>query len=383
MDFSSPIAEAYVSDLIRDETDFKAKSLSVLGLLNGETQKKRVVKNILFILKSLISSLIFFVQIYLNPEKFKNKRFVFTAINFCKNVDGKLVDRVIKPLNLKDIVYINSSKQYYIDRIDGLPVVNTGGLIKIFGLFSKSSKSYLRMVWASKIVNDIFLRKLSGNEIYILWFYDMNSLGIVFSRYRDRIKLIEVQHGSIINYPPYQKPSPIRIADKYYVKNQKTINYLKSHLNRDFSCEYGMIPYPKVERENKPGINILYASTIEFHGFHPVMKKYLNECEIGEIELTVRLHPREVGKEDLFLGKISNTNLTFDFDRSENWLEYHKVSNLIVVSPWSSMIEDAYDNGFKVIIIDPVGKERYAHLLDDVKCFYSEDLHSFLATRKI
>jgi hypothetical protein len=45
-----------------------------------------------------------------------------------------------------------------------------------------------------------------------------------------------------------------------------------------------------------------------------------------------------------------------------------------VIYPWSYTLEDAYDNGFTAITIDPVGKERYSHLIDGERFYYSDDL---------
>lgn len=380
MEIINSIEVKYVAELIKEEEEFKAKSL--FGFTRPQTSKhdRQIIKAIRFLLMSFYSTAKFLFDININPGKYKNKRFVFTAVNFCKNVDGKLVDRVLKPLKLDNLIYINPSKQNYIDQIDGHQVINTGGLIKLLAWLSKTPIPYLRIIESSQQVNDLFIKKIAGNEIYLLWFYEMNSLGIIFSKYRSRVKLIEVQHGSMINYPPYQKPAPIRIADMFYVKNQKTIEYLTTHLNRNFPSEYKLIPYPKVDRQPKPGIHLLYASTIEFQGFHPVMKKFILDAKDQELELIVRLHPREAGRENLFLRELEDVKFKVDFDRSENWLENHKVSNLIVISPWSSMIEDAVDNGFRTIIIDPVGKERYAHLLDDEKSIYSNDVLASLKT---
>ena len=40
----------------------------------------------------------------------------------------------------------------------------------------------------------------------------------------------------------------------------------------------------------------------------------------------------------------------------------------------SSTLEDAYDNGFVAITIDPVGRKRFQHLIDESRFFFSDDL---------
>ena len=54
------------------------------------------------------------------------------------------------------------------------------------------------------------------------------------------------------------------------------------------------------------------------------------------------------------------------------------IQNLIVVSPWSSMIEEAIDNGYKAIIIDEMEKKRFSNYIDNVQCFYTNDINEIL-----
>ena len=95
---------------------------------------------------------------------------------------------------------------------------------------------------------------------------------------------------------------------------------------------------------------------------------------IKDLHVVVRLHPREREKEQIFAEELSQYEVQYDFDHSKNWLEGNKINNLIVISPWSSTLEDAYDNGFTSVTIDQVGKERYKHLLDGIRFFYSDNL---------
>ena len=108
------------------------------------------------------------------------------------------------------------------------------------------------------------------------------------------------------------------------------------------------------------------------------MKDFLKLSDSLDIYLKIRLHPREKDKRVLFKDQMKGYNIKYDFDDSENWLVSNDISNLIVVSPWSSTIEDAYDNGFQTIIIDKVGKKRYSHLIDNKICFFSQDLFNLL-----
>lgn len=368
--------ETYIKALIEDELNFKNSGWSTETRPDTEIQPIffRFIRFFNLLLFSIFDFARLYMRVRFNKNSLKNKRFVYTARNFCNLVDGKLVDRVVKPLFTDNIIFINPSKEILLDEINGQKVYNLGILVKLLSFFYRAPVQFMNIFKAYCWVNDAIIRNLAHQEIYILWFYNLNSLSVIFSRFRENITLIEVQHGSMVNYPPYAKPAPVKIADIFYVKNQPTIEYLKTHLCLNHPAEYRLIPYPKGNRKFVPGIHILYASTVEFNGLHPIMQKFLDNFHSADLHLIIRLHPRERDKESLFVEQMMPYKVDYRFDHSENWLEDAKIANLVVISPWSSTIEDAYDNGFQTIIIDPVGRERYQHLIDALHCFYSNDL---------
>ena len=378
--------ERYINQLIEDETNFKNQSIIEKSNPKRSTisySLKKFINFITLVIVSIFDFSILLIKTCFLKNSIKNKKIVFTAKNFCNLKNGKLVDRVVKPLFSEDIIFINSSKEYLLGSINNQKVYNIGGITKVLFYFLRGSDINLKYFRAYSIVNNCILRNLEDQYLYILWFYNLSSLSIIFSKYRKNFILCEVQHGSIINYPPYSKPSPVKIADIFYVKNEKTINYLRKFLNKDFECEYRLIPYPKIERMNIPGIHILYASTVEFNGIHPVFQNFLARIKNKDINIIMRLHPREKDKKNFFLEQINKFHIKYTFDDSENWLVGNPIKNLIVISPWSSSIEDSYDNGFITIIIDPVGKERYKHLIDNKRCFYSDNIFKTLVENEL
>jgi hypothetical protein len=267
----------------------------------------------------------------------------------------------------------------YLNRVGSKKVYNIGLLIKVVSVFwFREGDLIIRNYKAYKAVNSLLLFfRSSIDKIYFYCHYDLNAFSLVFSKYRSECKLVEIQHGSMINYPIYSIPSPVKVADIFYVKNLATIDYLKSHINRNFVCEYRLLNYPEKTRVNKPGLSILYASSLELGGFHPVFKEFIKStipANFGGINLSIRLHPREKGKEHLFIEELKGSNVNYWFDDSDNWLNSNAIKELIVVSPWSSIIEEAVDNNYKAKIIDVTGHERYEQLVDDVGCFYSKNL---------
>ena len=372
--------EKFIDNLRLDEEEFKqGLNKATNASLHNKRRFRVSFEHAIFILKSLIDLIT--LRVALIQNKTKAKRIVYTAYNFCNIIDGNYEDRIVKPLFSDNIIFINTSKERFLKSINNQKVYNIGGLVKIMSLAYHGTRQ-MRLFKAYQALNNSLIRGLhNGREVFLLWYYDLNSLSIIFSKFRGRIKLVEVQHGSIINYPPYIKPAPIKLIDVFYVKNQPTIDYLKEHLCKGFDCEYYLIPYPKGNRKEVPGIHLLYASTVDFKGVHPVFLSFLKNTKIRDLHLQVRLHPRERTPEieALFTNQIASCGVHFTFDKTKSWISENQIENLIVISPWSSSIEDSYDNGYKTIIIDPAGKQRFAHLLDDTKCFYSQDLEETIS----
>ncbi len=373
--------QKYLETLMLEEEEFKNKNNAVSS--NRVASRKSGftdgVRQISFFVKSFFDYLSLMLLVIVIKNKTRNKRFIFTAKNFSVTVNGELEDRIVKPLFNGNVIFINHSKVYWLKTLNGQKVYNIGGVVWFCSkLFFLGHSLLMKLFFAHRLVNDSFIKFIKGKEIYTLCYYDLNGLSLVFSKHRDSFKLIEIQHGSIVNYPPYVKPSPVKTADVFYVKNKPTVEYLKTHLCQNFPAEYQLIPYPKGNREFVPGVHILYASTVEFNGLHPVFENFLAHHDIKNLHVIVRLHPRERDKEDLFASQLNKYNVQYEFDRSKNWLAGNHIENLIVVSPWSSSIEDSYDNGFITITIDPVGQERFHHLIDGERCFYSDNLVSLI-----
>jgi hypothetical protein len=373
--------EAYLTRLRDDELAFKeqqGKLATPLEHRAGHTLGGFCSRTVFFF-RSILDCLILVFVLRWYGVIGTEKRLIYTTRNFCTERDGRLHDRIVTFLPTSTLIFINSSKQYALSSINGKRVFNVGGLVKLLSrLFYRKNSEIMSTFKAHRLVNDLILSGCQGKEVYTLCYYDLNGLSLAFSSHRQHIQLIEVQHGSIINYPPYVEPSPVKIADVFYVKNEATIRYLQSHLCRNYPSEYRVFPYPKKARHVVPGLHILYASSIEFNGLHPVFAKFISAYHGQDLTLTLRLHPRERDKEDVFTSQLSNCAMPFKFDRSQNWLEANEVENLIVISPWSSTLEDAYDNGFVAITIDPVGRKRFHHLIDGSRFLYSDDLAATL-----
>lgn len=339
------------------------------------------LKTLIFILKSMVDFMVLKIRLYL--PKYRNKKIIYTSSRFTTITNGVVEDRIVKPLFTDNLLFINASKEIWMNQINHQKVYNIGGFVKFLAFFKNESSQLMKNFYAYQKVNKWLLSTFQFKEVYFLVHYDLNNLAIIFSDYRHKLKLIEIQHGGIINYFPYKNQAPIKMIDVFYVKNQSTINYLKNHLSKGYVCDYKLIPYPISTKKIVQGNHILYASTVEFNGLHPVFLNFLKTHDIKNLHVYVRLHPREKDKKDFFKKQIEHLNVKIVFDESNNWLEAYPIKNLVVVSPWSSVIEDAADNGFKTLILEPFGKERFDYLIDEHQVFFTPTLELFKEKLKI
>lgn len=324
---------------------------------------------------------ILFLTIKFLTNRTKKYNIIYTGVGLCHEQNGKYTDRILKPILLKNVIYINKDKDVIIEEINGIKTYNIGGVVKLIYLFRKLlGLKTLAMYKSYKIVNMFILGKANNPDVYSFLFYNLNGLSLMFLKHRHTFTLIEVQHGTIINFPPYSRPSDFKCADVFYVKNQATIDFLKKKINKNFpDVEYKQLPYPALNTTYTYGVFILYASSIEFNGIHPLFMEYLDQLKESEnVTVFIRLHPREKHKLDIFQNQIEHVKAKVHFDNSENWLEANKITNLIVVSPWSSVIEDAADNNYKTIIIDKLGNCRFKGIVDNSKVFFVDNLTTFL-----
>lgn len=359
---------AYIQKLEREEMAFKGRPVGV-----GAEAPKRgdgFLKKVFQIVKLISVSLFDIFLLIWRKNSWKGHTLVFTAPNFCVRHEGEWRDRLAAQILNRPVIYLNQSKQFLLDKIAGQKVYNTGGAVL---LLSKLRRFHpdprINLFYSYRSINDLFLKR-SQVEAVTLCFYDLNGLSLAFSRRRSDFALTEIQHGSVLNYPPYAIPAPVAVADTFYVRNARTADYLKQHLCRNFDAVFHLIPYPEYRRKKAPGLHLFYASTIEFNGFHPLFRTLVSRARPGDFELTVRLHPRERGREELF--RQANPSIPILFDHSENWLERDLPANTVVISPWSSCIEEACDNGFQSIVLDPVGEKRYRELILAGKCSFAQ-----------
>jgi hypothetical protein len=139
--------EEYLIELQRDEFDFKNQNNAVAT--NEPADQKmdflRPVKVVWFILRSLLDFVSLLLKLRLMSSFSEGKRFVFTARNLCTELDGKLEDRIVKPLFQDNIVFVSHSKEDYLKQINGFKVYNVGGVVKLLSLLPNRGRSRLML----------------------------------------------------------------------------------------------------------------------------------------------------------------------------------------------------------------------------------------------
>lgn len=334
-------------------------------------KRRSVIKLFFFILASICDYLRLIFRISYQNNKSSPINIIYISPNLCTKIEDEYEVNIIKPIGFTNNLYINHSKEKYISNINSIKVYNIGFLVHILNFITKKKHSKIKYFYFYKLINDSLLKRITNCNVITLCHYDMNGLSLAFSKYRKNYTYTEIQHGGMINFFPYIDAVDFKIIDVFYVRNSQTISYLKTHLASKFEADYHIIPYPNKVLKHKEGIHILYASSIETNGFHPVFIDFLKSNKLKDLNIIIRLHPREQVKMDLFDSQIKKYNVDYTFDLSTNWIEENSVLNLFVISPWSSVIEEAIDNGFKAIIIDKIGRERFKDYIDKEYCIYT------------
>src|SRR5690554_4174680 len=216
----------YYIDVLRRISKFEKRESSPIILLS-----KKARKSIFYI---FFLSFLDFLELTLKLIiiRFNKKPYslIYTHANLCAFENNQFKERLVENLKIENRIYINQGKEKIIKSIDGYKTYNIGGVVNLVSRLFLNKNNKINSLTAYYIVNNYILFFYSKKNIYLLCHYDQNGLSIVFSKYRKKIKLIEVQHGGMINYPPYMNPSLIKIADIFYIRNNETIDYLKKHL---------------------------------------------------------------------------------------------------------------------------------------------------------
>lgn len=278
----------------------------------------------------------------------------------------------IRPKN--NYIYFSYDKYIYLKNIEGIKVYNIGIVVKLISKLKVHKKLSLQNdfnIWYP--IQNFICKRLNKNTVYIPVYSNGVGLSLVFNKYGENFKLVEVQHGSVLNYPPYSFVSNLPLVNVFYYRTEKDKCFLEDNLFSKQTVEFLKIPQEEITFLSKTNrIEILYVSSYEFNDFHPVFKKFINNVP-QNVFIRVRLHPRQSNLEAVFSKQLEKNNVSFEIHKYSNWHE-NLPSNTIVISPFSSVIEEAANVGLKAIIIDSLGNQRFKYLLDNENCIFSDNL---------
>ena len=103
------------------------------------------------------------------------------------------------------------------------------------------------------------------------------------------------------------------------------------------------------------------------------MKDFLKNLP-SNVYVRVRLHPRQYNIENVFINQLKNIKANFEIHKLSNWYD-NLPSNCIVISPFSSVIEEAVNLNLYTLIIDKSGLKRFEHLIKTKYVFYSSNIN--------
>jgi hypothetical protein len=361
--------EDFINTLHDKMGDYAPRQLEDRSLKNKRTYLKKGLV--------LLYGIWDFMEIlFLRNKIFKNQVSIYyTHSSFIKFQNNQFEDsffgEILEPDNS---VFISYDKFNYIKKIEGIRVYNLGVFVRIlsrFGFVKKTTKQENYNEW--EFVNSIIAKKLTGNKIFVSCYSNECGFSLVFNRYRNNYTLIEIQHGNVINYPPYSFISDRHLVDVFYCRDERSKLFLEDNLFNKFSPKLIVLNTKQVQfLPQTDKVEILYVSSYEFSGFHPVFESFLFSRP-ANCNVKIRLHPRQIDLEDSFIECISKSGVNYEIDRSKFWFESIPL-NTFVISPLSSVIEEAVNLGLKSIIIDSAGAKRYEYLIDNKLCFFSENL---------
>jgi hypothetical protein len=284
-----------------------------------------------------------------------------------------------QPFN-KNNIFINYHSTKYLAFIEKNKIYNIGILFYVITKFfnrniklSSKIKNYQKFY-----IPKIFKYKLEN--VYFPSYYDLLCMSFILYEKR-HYKIIEVQHGSIIDFFPYNQISSFKLVDKVIVNNSRTIEFLKQNLYKKIEVDFEIKKsdtFNKIRLKNS-NFEILYCSSIETNGFHKNFKNYISKGK-NHLKLKIRVHPREKNKIPQFIHELKSYKNSIEIDYNINWIENIQNNSLIIVTPWSSIAEEAYDLNIYIIIIDEVGKKRYNSIIDNKFCYFSENIEETIKT---
>ena len=356
-------------------------SYHVFGIDNNRKSLDKIkIRKVLCFLKATFD----FGMLLFRLRTNKNLSLFYTHSSFTKR-HGKVHTDVLYNglLYSNNIVFITYDRFENLDELSGIKVVNLGLIVRLIELinFRQSKLRLQRTLGVWLFLNGVICKRLNGNNVFIPSYSNDLGLSLVFNRYRKNFKLIEVQHTSVINYPPYSIVANVKLVDAFYYRDKNSLDFVKKNIFRNFPVDYHRIEANEkvVLQDNVHRNEILYISSFEYSDVHPTFISYLSQFP-NDYYIKVRLHPRQLQSKVNFVRTLAQLGCNFEFQESKDWFE-DIGKNCIVVSILSSIVEESVGVGLKTIIVDELGAKRFDYLIDNKLCFFSNKLADIINTQ--
>lgn len=286
-----------------------------------------------------------------------------------------LYERFFSGKDLESAIFINYHQTHLVRSFAGRRVFNVGVVVGAIKKILSGGQSLLRDVRLFDGLYSPIRRLLGGACVYIPCYYDASGLALILNTKRAAYEVIEVQHGSVCNFGPYSRPVSFKAADRFIALDRRSAEYVRRHLFAKVPTKVETTEAQPLEAthriENEVPV-ILYCSSVEVNGIHEKFVTFLRACETKDsFRLKVRLHPRELDRKALFSHQLRELGISFEFDESGDWLTGNPYLHMIVVTPWSSVVEEAHRNGIPSVVLDNFGKERFGDLIDGELCWFA------------
>lgn len=323
---------------------------------------------------------LFIIKKKLNSKNFSN------IVIYSHNI-SKLDEYIDTNLNNSSTLLIGTNPNYAFNSYKNYKVYNIGTLIrviaKIFQLtkFRKPQPIFIHESYIFKKIFKFF--KFLDSNIYYSNLKQPAIAGLCALPFNRRNKIIEIQHGSVISSTEYETLFILDYIDIFYIDNKLTLNYLLSKKN---SLTYKNKIHLKKQNINldistmeNNILKIIYCSSVELNGFDEAFKDFLTQgFNKKKYDIYLKLHPREVSK-DNFSNFLNNKGIKYKIVDNNEFHDLLKYKKIIIITPWSGIIEDIINLKIPAIISHPHGKERFSNLIDQEFAFFPTSLSEMLS----
>ncbi len=252
-------------------------------------------------------------------------------------------------------------------------------------------KNLIKLLTWEDLITKV-LSKKKPKKIILVCHYTISSFAILNSAIKFSIPIIEIQHGSIVNYPPYTVKLSLNefpIPDEFWSWDKESEVFAKHNLFHSKkviltenlwhkyweSTDQSFISDQEKVLKNKAKIIILYTSVPELNGIPKIILQAI-ELSPSNFEWWIRLHPREKDKVNNFKSQIKRLQQKriVQIDTPTTIPLPVVIDNInIHISSWSSSTIEVLNKNLPTIIIHEQGKARFSEYFNTSNFYFEKN----------